>query len=122
VTAVLSFRRDGGGLEVTAHGGTPPVACTLGSGELAGRAARWQALAARAHGRLARTEHGARLSFAAGEGVAGELRELVALERDCCAFATWSVREHGDQVLVEIGGDSPEAVAAVQAMFSSLAR
>jgi hypothetical protein len=113
---------DAGEREVTANGGTPPpVACTLGPGELAGRAARWQALAGRADGRVSRTEHGARLSFGAGEGVTGELRELVALERECCAFATWSLREQGGRVLVEISGGTPEAVTAVQAMFTSLA-
>jgi hypothetical protein len=98
-----------------------PVACTLGTGDLAGRVARWRAVAARAAGRRASTEHGVRLSFAAGPGVAAELRELAVLERDCCAFATWSVRQDGDRILVDVSGDTQEAATAVQEMFSELA-
>ncbi|HEX4063646.1 MAG TPA: hypothetical protein VHY58_21735 [Streptosporangiaceae bacterium] len=98
-----------------------PVACTLGAGDLADRVTRWRAVAARAAGERSPTEHGVRLSFATGPGVAAELRELAALERDCCAFATWSVRQDGDRVLVEVSGDSPEAAQAVQVMFDELA-
>lgn len=97
-----------------------PVACTLGTGDLAGRVARWHAVAARAAGQRSATEHGVRLSFTTGPGVAAELRELAALERDCCAFATWSVREDGGRVLVEVGGDTREAATAVQEMFREL--
>jgi hypothetical protein len=99
---------------------TPPVACTLGAGELHERATVWRALAARADGRASQTEHGVTLSFTAGPGVADELRELVEAERECCAFATWSVREQSGQVVAEIGGDSPEAITAVQIMFTAL--
>jgi hypothetical protein len=44
----------------------------------------------------------------------------VALERECCAFAAWSVRTSVDQLTVEISGESEEAVTAVQALFSGL--
>jgi hypothetical protein len=96
-----------------------PVACTLGAGDLAGRLARWQAVAARAAGQRSVTGHGVRLSFTAGPGVAAELRDLAALEADCCAFATWTVREHNGQVLVDVTGDSPEAITAVHDMFAA---
>lgn len=95
-----------------------PVACTLGSADLTDRMARWKAVTARAAGERTPTEHGVRLSFTAAPGVATELRELAALEADCCAFATWTVREDSDRVLVDVSGDSPEAAAAVQAMFT----
>lgn len=98
-----------------------PVACTLSSGDLAARVARWRALAARAAGERTATEHGIRLSFAAIPGVAAELHELSALERDCCAFATWTVREDSDHILLDVSGDSPEATQAVQTLFSELA-
>jgi len=94
-----------------------PVACTLGAGDLAGRMARWRAVTARAAGERTPTEHGVRLSFAAGPGVRDELCELAALEADCCTFATWTVREDGDHVLVDVTGDSPEGAQAIQAMF-----
>jgi hypothetical protein len=98
-----------------------PVACTLGSGDLAARVARWRAVAARAAGQRSATEHGVRLSFAAGAGVEAELRELAALERGCCAFAAWSVRADGDRILVEVSGGTPEAATAVQTLFTELA-
>ena len=98
-----------------------PVACTLGPDDRAQRAARWDALTARALRQASRTERGLRLIFSAGPGVGDELRSLVALERDCCAFAQWSVSTAGGQVTVEISGDRQEAVMAAQALFPALA-
>ncbi len=97
-----------------------PVACSLNATDLALRADRWQALAERAAGAVSRTETGLRLSFRAGEGVAAELAELAALERDCCAFATWSVAEAGDQVVLDVSARGEAGVGAVQAMFDTL--
>jgi hypothetical protein len=98
----------------------PPVACSLGQADLAGRADRWRALAARALSRVSLTPRGLRLVFGAVPGVAADLEELAALERDCCEFATWSVRAHGSELTLEVSGDSEEAVTAVQSMFTAL--
>jgi hypothetical protein len=98
----------------------PPVACSLGQADLAGRADRWRALAARALSRESPTPRGLRLVFDAVPGVAAELEELAALERECCAFATWSTRAEDGELTLEISGDSEEAVAAVQSMFAAL--
>jgi len=97
-----------------------PVACTLGTGDRAQRAARWEALTARALQEASRTERGLRLVFGADPGVEDELRSLVALERECCAFAQWSVSAAGRRLTLEVGGDSEEAVAAAQALFPAL--
>jgi hypothetical protein len=97
-----------------------PVACSLGRADLARRAQRWDDLAARALSQASRTPHGLRLVFGAGPGVADELQALVALERECCGFATWSVRASGGQLTLEVSGDSEEAVTAVQSLFTSL--
>jgi len=101
-------------------GGSAAVACTLGAGDLARRAARWEALAARALRRASRTERGVLLLFGAGPGVAGELRALVALERDCCGFAAWSLREDADELRLEVRGDGEQAAAAAQSLFPAL--
>lgn len=98
----------------------PSVACTLNQQDLKQRAERWQALARRAGGHVARTDRGLRLTFSAGLGVAAELDELAELERDCCAFASWSVSSAGDLIVLDIAADDEVAVAAVQAMFDSL--
>jgi MerR family transcriptional regulator, copper efflux regulator len=94
------------------------VACSLGPSELSQRGTRWTALMARADAQVTPTESGMRLTFAAGQGIFGELRELVGLERQCCAFATWSVHENGGQLVVDIGANTAEGIAAVQAMFT----
>ena len=52
--------------------------------------------------------------------MADELEALAALERDCCAFATWSVRADGSEITLEISGDGDEAVTAIQSMFAAL--
>jgi hypothetical protein len=112
------------GPEVTVNDdrGPEPVACTLGSGDMARRAARWEALTGRALVRAATTERGLRLVFRADPGVAGELGDLVALERDCCAFANWSVHEHDAEIALDVTGAGTDAVAAVQSLFPALPR
>jgi hypothetical protein len=98
----------------------PPVACSLGQSDLAGRAGRWRTLAGRALSRVSPTPHGLLLVFGAAPGVADELEALAALERDCCAFATWSVRADGGEITLEVSGDGDEAVTAIQSMFAAL--
>jgi len=88
--------------------------CTLTSDELATRGVRWRSLGA---ADVADTTNGLRLSFPAQVEV--ELRELAALERECCAFARWDVTRHGDLALLDITAEG-EAVAAVQSLFGSL--
>jgi hypothetical protein len=96
-----------------------PVACSLGQSDLAERAGRWSELAARALAQVSQTERGLRLAFGAAPGVADELHALAAAERECCAFATWSVRAADGELVLEVSGDSPEAVTAVQGMFAA---
>jgi hypothetical protein len=98
----------------------PTVACTLGTGDRVQRAARWAALTARALRQASRTERGLRLVFTASPGAEDELRSLVALERECCAFARWSVSSAGRRLTLEVSGDSEEAVGAAQALFPAL--
>jgi hypothetical protein len=100
--------------------GSVPVACTLGPGDMGRRAARWQALARHSLLHAARTDRGLRLVFRAGPEAAGELRELVALERDCCAFAVWSLDESGSEFTLDVTGDGDQAVGAVQSLFPAL--
>jgi hypothetical protein len=96
--------------------GAPPVACTLTGEAMGERQRRWQELAGRAFAERVETEHGLRLVFRAEPGVEEELHELAALERECCAFADWTV----DGAVLEISGSSEEGAAAVRAMFGSL--
>lgn len=102
------------------HDAHAPVACTLSHQDLGRRAGRWLALARRAGQRVSRTDSGLRLTFRAGPDVAAELDELAELERDCCAFASWSVTSAGDTLVLDVTADGEVAVAAVHAMFASL--
>jgi MerR family transcriptional regulator, copper efflux regulator len=102
---------------VNGDDGSPVVACSLGQDEGAQRAARWKALTARALVKRSPTDRGLQLAFDAGPGVAEELSSLVDLERECCAFAAWSVHPSGGQLILEAAGDSHEAATAIQAMF-----
>jgi hypothetical protein len=72
-------------------GGTVPIACTLTSAALAAQASRWELLAGRAMTERAETAHGLRLSFRPEPGADEELRTLVAMEEQCCAWADWTV-------------------------------
>jgi hypothetical protein len=98
----------------------PPVACTLNGEAMRERQRRWQALAARAFVERVETGRGLRLVFHSEPGVEAELHELAALERDCCAFADWTVGVAGDAVALEVSAYGDEGAAAVKAMFRTL--
>jgi hypothetical protein len=51
--------------------------------------------------------------------VAAELAELVATERTCCAWATWSVAAGGDAVVLEIRSQG-DGVAVLRSMLADL--
>lgn len=97
-----------------------PVACSLDQGGLAEREQRWLSLAERAFAGAEGTPDGLWLSFHPMPGVEAELADLARLERDCCAFARWSVRRAGESVVLEVSGASQEAVAAVREMFTQI--
>jgi hypothetical protein len=96
------------------------IACSLEPEDSAERWTRWRTLAARGVVDVVPTDTGLRLIFRAGGRVEDELLALVALERECCAFADWSVRAGGEQVVLDVSGDSDEAIAAVHGMLGSL--
>jgi MerR family transcriptional regulator, copper efflux regulator len=97
-----------------------PIACSLSQDDLAGRQVRWRELADRALLDIAATDDGLRMRFRADPGAGAELRELAALERDCCPFADWTVHTDGDAHVMDIRGSSPAAVATVHTMFAEL--
>jgi hypothetical protein len=96
------------------------VACSLDQSDLAERQDRWLELARRAAIEVVTTSNGLRLLFRAEPWVEAELRQLAELERDCCAFADWSVHARGTKVALDVTADSEEGITAVQAMFGRL--
>jgi len=98
----------------------PAIACSLAQADLADRRDRWLRLAERAIIDVLTTDTGLRLRIRQGPGVEAELHQLAALERECCAFAEWSVHTHGEEVVLDVIADRTEGITAVQSMFLSL--
>jgi hypothetical protein len=102
------------------HQPSAAIACALGEADLSTRQHRWFQLGERAATVVITTDNGLRLVFRAAPGVEEELRQLAELERDCCAFAEWSVHARGEELILDVTADSEEGIAAVQAMFDKL--
>jgi hypothetical protein len=94
-----------------------PIACTLSAAGQADQATRWRQLLA--HAGIAResTEHGVRLAFHDEPAVELTLRELVAVEADCCRWATWRVTRERSSLVLHMTS-SGDGVAALHTMFA----
>src|SRR5262245_693725 len=99
----------------------PEIACTLGSNELRTQAERWTRLIAGAGTRRAVTGTGLRLHFRRDPAVERELRQLVAVETECCGWATWTVEAAADDLVVAIGS-SGHGVSVIHGLFLDEAR
>ena len=94
------------------------IACTLSSAALASRRERWRRLIARSGVGRDETPGGLRLRFRADPGAAAELTALAAAERECCAWAEWSV-ESGDGEIALVVRSSGAGVTALHTMFET---
>jgi len=94
-----------------------PVACTLTPAGLAAQAKRWEQLMARALTGRAETADGMRLSFRPGPGTEGELRALVAVEAECCSWASWTVERTAGTIVLQVRSTA-EGIAALHGMFT----
>ena len=97
-----------------ADAGTEPVACSLTPTDLDKQSSRWERLAARALTERAETEHGLRLSFR--PEAEDDLRALVAVETECCQWATWTVERTAGTVMLDVSS-SAEGVTVLHGMF-----
>lgn len=93
-----------------------PIACTLTSADLVAQAGRWERLAARAMTDRAQTTDGLRIFFRADPGVEEELRALVAVENECCAWAAWTVQAGTGQIMLDVRS-SGDGVTALHGML-----
>jgi hypothetical protein len=94
-----------------------PVACTLGVAGLAAQRRRWEQLMARTLTGRAEMADGLRLSFR--PEAEDELRALVAVETECCAWAAWAawtVEPSAGAVVLDVRS-AGEGIATVHAMF-----
>src|SRR5580704_17521324 len=95
---------------------TIPVACTLSSAGLAAQRSRWEQLIARAMTERAETVEGVRISFVPGAD--DELRALVAVETECCPWATWTVERATGTIVLHVRSTA-DGIGALHSMFTS---
>jgi hypothetical protein len=93
------------------------VACTLGVGDLKTQRERWSALGENFGLGRQETEDGLRLRFRDHPAIEDELNALVAVENECCGWASWQVERDGD-TLVMAARSQGEGVATLHTMFT----
>lgn len=96
---------------------SPPIACTLAPSGLRERRAAWQRLGDSVLHAGDDIPGGIRLTYAPEDAIEATLHELVKLERDCCAFADWTVERRPDAIVLTVSAESPEGAAAVRAIL-----
>ncbi len=94
---------------------TTPVSCTLTPSVLAAQGERWHRLMARAMTERAETADGLRIWFR--RGAEDELRALVAVETECCPWATWTVERDAGTIVLDVRSTA-EGVATLHGMFA----
>lgn len=92
------------------------VACTLSDTDLKTQRERWINLGTNFGIRRETTNTGLSLTFEDHPAVEQELRALVAVESDCCSWASWSA-ERNAGVLVMAAQSRGEGIAALHGMF-----
>ena len=60
-----------------------------------------------------------RLRFRHEKAIDEELRALVAVETDCCAWARWEFRGEAGELVLDVTS-TPEGAAALNSMFRRL--
>src|SRR5262249_60891411 len=79
-----------------------PVACSLADDGHKAQLSRWLELRARAQTERIETADGIRLVFVSAPGVEAELRELVAVEQECCSWAEWNVEHRAGRLVLDV--------------------
>lgn len=92
----------------------PPIACTLGSHELKGRLAEWQALLVHVQ-RREEVDRGVRATLDVATPL-GELVRLVAAEQGCCQFFEFAITVDARGTALEVRAPE-EALPIVHALF-----
>ena len=95
---------------------TTPIACTLSSADLAAQGERWHRLMARAMTERAEITDGLRIRFRPEPGAEEELRALVAVETECCPWATWTVERDACTIVLDVRSTA-DGTATLHSMF-----
>jgi hypothetical protein len=101
---------------VTGQDTPPDIACTLGEERAAGQAERWLRLGRDAGLGRAETADGLEVRFRDEAAVERELRDLVAVESACCAWARWEVRRADGELVMRVSS-TPAGAAVLHGML-----
>jgi len=93
-----------------------PVACALGAADLKTQGERWRHLYAEAGLERVATNGGLQLRFKRDAPVERELRDLVAVEIECCPWANWMIEAGPGALTLEITS-SGDGVPVIQSWF-----
>ena len=94
---------------------SPPIACTLGSGDFKDRIGWIRELSAKSL--QSHRRDGLMLELTYDRSAAADVHEFVRRERACCAFLGFDVREGADAVHLTITAP-PEAQSAADELFA----
>ena len=92
------------------------VACTLSDTDLKTQRERWINVGTNFGIAREQTDDGLQLTFADHPAVEQELHALVAVENDCCSWASWSV-DCEDGILVMVARSKGEGISTLPGMF-----
>ena len=92
------------------------VACTLSDTDLKTQRERWINVGTNFGIAREQTDDGLQLTFKDHPAVERELHALVAVENDCCSWASWSV-DRKDAVLVMAARSTGEGISTLHGMF-----
>lgn len=94
------------------------VACTLSETDLKTQRERWINVGTNFGIARKQTDDGLQLTFKDHPAVEQELHALVAVENDCCSWASWSLdRENG--ILVVVARSKGEGISTLHGMFKA---
>jgi len=97
------------------------VACTLIDTDLKTQQERWIDLGENFGLGRYETDDGLRLTFRDHPAVEAELRALVAVENECCSWASWRIERDGGGALVMAARSQDNGIAALHGMFTNAA-
>jgi hypothetical protein len=93
------------------------IACELSGEDKGAQAQRWLRLWREAGLGRDETEDGLTIRYRGQPAAERELRALVAVESECCAWARWEVRRAGAELIMR-ARSTPEGAAALHTMFA----
>lgn len=98
---------------------TTPVACTLTTTGLLTQSYRWERLLAGSARERVETSDGLRVRFRGDAATVEELHDLVSVESECCAWASWAVIDgDGDGITSLVVRSTGDGIAMLHRMLT----